>query len=126
MNTKKDCVIIQVDPGVKASWVRASQSESMKLNDWVMAAILKAHPGLVEHESSPPPDRMTLKQFDVITTMIGMEKGPAYGAARMILVDGLEIREALSLSGASEEEARRAVHLATYNLTLAKSAALRP
>lgn len=122
----KDTVIIQVKPGVKSILVRASQAESMKLNDWVMEAINKAHPGLVEHEAASPSGHMTQKQFNIITTMIGMEKGPAYGAAKMILVDGLKIIEALSLSGANEAETWRAVHLVTYNLTLAKSAALRP
>ena len=93
MNTKKDCVIIQVDPGVKTSWVRTSQSESMKLNDWVVRAIEIAYPGLAPNRGPGP---LTQKQFDIITTMIRMEAGPRTEAARMMLVDGAEISNAMA------------------------------
>lgn len=120
---EQDTIIVKAPPGSKAAWVRASQSESMKLNDWVVRAIEIAYPGLAPNRGPGP---LTQKQFDIITTMIQMEADPRREAARMMLVDGAEISDALAVTGVSREDAKRAAHLVTYNFNLALSAVRHP
>lgn len=118
-----DTIVIKAPAGTKARWVHQSQAQGMKLNDWVVRAIEIAYPGLAPNRGPGP---LTQKQFDIITTMIQMEAGPRREAARMMLVDGAEISDALAVTGVSREDAKRAAHLVTYNFNLALSAVRHP